>query len=287
MKNIKYLALLLISFTLLISCGQDEVDSVTNPGVLTPTSEINFGFIDANDGQLVLESDPLNAVTFVIGLSSNPLPVATVLTIGVSSSDGTIDGANYPETVIIPAGDTSVDVVVSFSDDGVAEGTNAETFTIEILDADLGDNSDYYLTSGDATRTIDVVDTLPFSVVTEAGPLELVFSWDGSSDLDAFLNTASGTEIDGSQGYTNTEYLTLPSSAADGVYIFQISPWTVSSTAIDWLLEIEVVSHPTQTVYPFTGELLNASGGYSDERDTIEITKSTDGSEVKYTIIQY
>ena len=287
MKNIKYLALLLISFTLLISCGQDEVDSVTNPGVLTPTSEINFGFIDANDGQLVLESDPLNAVTFVIGLSSNPLPVATVLTIGVSSSDGTIDGANYPETVIIPAGDTSVDVVVSFSDDGVAEGTNAETFTIEILDADLGDNSDYYLTSGDATRTIDVVDTLPFSVVTEAGPLELVFSWVGSSDLDAFLFSASGTQIDGSQGFSNTEYLTLPASAADGVYIFIIAPWSVSSAAIDWLLEVEVVSHPTQTVYPFTGELLNASGGYNDIRDTIEITKSTDGSEVKYTIIQY
>ena len=287
MKNIKYLALLLISFTLLISCGQDEVDSVTNPGVLTPTSEINFGFIDANDGQLVLESDPLNAVTFVIGLSSNPLPVATVLTIGVSSSDGTIDGANYPETVIIPAGDTSVDVVVSFSDDGVAEGTTAETFTIEILDADLGDNSDYYLTSGDATRTIDVVDTLPFSVVTEAGPLELVFSWVGSSDLDAFLFSASGTQIDGSQGFSNTEYLTLPASAADGVYIFIIAPWSVSSAAIDWLLEVEVVSHPTQTVYPFTGELLNASGGYNDIRDTIEITKSTDGSEVKYTIIQY
>ena len=287
MKNIKYLALLLISFTLLISCGQDEVDSVTNQGVLTPTSEINFGFIDANDGQLVLESDPLNAVTFVIGLSSNPLPVATVLTIGVSSSDGTIDGANYPETVTIPAGDTSVDVVVSFSDDGVAEGTNAETFTIEILDADLGDNSDYYLTSGDATRTIDVVDTLPFSVVTEAGPLELVFSWVGSSDLDAFLFSASGTQIDGSQGFSNTEYLTLPASAADGVYIFIIAPWSVSSAAIDWLLEVEVVSHPTQTVYPFTGELLNASGSYSDTRDTIEITKSTDGSEVKYTIIQY
>ena len=32
MKNIKYLALL-FSLTLLISCGQDDVDSVTNPGV--------------------------------------------------------------------------------------------------------------------------------------------------------------------------------------------------------------------------------------------------------------
>ena len=68
MKNIKYLALLLFSITLLISCGQDEVDSVTNPGVLTPTSEINLGFTDSNGGQLVLESGG-DAITFVIGLS--------------------------------------------------------------------------------------------------------------------------------------------------------------------------------------------------------------------------
>jgi hypothetical protein len=86
---------------------------------------------------------------------------------------------------------------------------------------------------------------------------------------------------------TEPEYLTLPAGAPDGVYIFQIAPWSVASSAIDWLLELEVVSHPTQTVYPFSGKLLNAGGFYSDIRDTLEITKSTDGSEVTYTIIQY
>ena len=93
MKNIKYLALL-FSLTLLISCGQDDVDSVTNPGVLTPTSEINLGFTDANGGQLVLESDEENAITFVISLSTNPLSVATTITLAGSSSDGTVDGAS-------------------------------------------------------------------------------------------------------------------------------------------------------------------------------------------------
>ena len=291
MKNIKYLALLLFSITLLISCGQDEVDSVTNPGVLTPTSEINLGFIDSNDGQLVLESDPLNlnVVTFVIGLSTNPLPVATVITLGASSSDGTLDGASYPETVTIPAGDTSVDVVVSFSDDGVPEGTDVETFTIEILDADFCGNSDYYLTPGEIKRTIDVTDSFPFFVVTEVGNLEMVFYWSGLSDLDAgIFSVATGGLIDLSQNYDqDPEYLTLPAGAPDGVYIFQIAPWSVASSAIDWLLELEVVSHPTQTVYPFSGKLLNAGGFYSDIRDTLEITKSTDGNEVTYTIIQY
>ena len=176
MKNIKYLALLLFSITLLISCGQDEVDSVTNPGVLTPTSEINLGFTDSNGGQLVLESGG-DAITFVIGLSSNPLPVATVITLGASSSDGTVDGASYPETVTIPAGDTSVDVVVSFSDDGVAEGTDVETFTIEILDADFGGNSDYYLTPGEIKRTIDVTYSFPFSVVKYCLKIFIISAW--------------------------------------------------------------------------------------------------------------
>ena len=288
MKNIKYLALL-FSITLLISCGQDNADSVTNPGTLNPTSEINLGFTDDNGGQLVLETADENAITFTISLSTNALPVATEITLGASSSDGTTDGTSFPETVTIPAGETSVDVVVSFTDDGVAEGTDVETVTIEILDADFGGNFDYYLTPGDITRTIDVTDSFPFSVVTEVGPLEMVFYWSGLSDLDAGLfSVAQGGLIDLSQNYDqDPEYLTLPAGAPDGEYIFQIAPWSVASSSIDWLLELEIVSHPTQTVYPFSGILLNAGGFYSDIRNTIEITKSTDGSEVTYTIIQY
>ena len=142
---------------------------------MNPTSEINIGFTDDNDGQLVLESADDNATTFTISLSTNPLPVATEITLGASSSDGTLEGTSFPETVTIPAGETSVDVIVSFSDDGVPEGTDVETVTIEILDADFGGNFDYYLTPGDISRTIDVTDSFPLSVVTEVGPLNMVF----------------------------------------------------------------------------------------------------------------
>ena len=68
-------------------------------------------------------------------------------------------------------------LVVSFTDDGVAEGTDVETVTIEILDADFGGNFDYYLTPGDITRTIDVTDSLPFSVITTPGNVDIVFYW--------------------------------------------------------------------------------------------------------------
>ena len=282
MKNIKYLALL-FSLTLLISCGQDNVDSVTNPGVHTPTSEINLGFTDANGGQLVLESGG-DAITFVIGLSTNPLPVATTITLVGSSTNGSLDGASYPETVTIPAGDTSVDVVVSFSDDGVAEGTDVETFTIEILDADFGGSNNYYLTPGDISRTIDVTDTLPLSVVTTVGDVDFGFYWGDSSDLDCRIRDAALNSID--IGYTVTpgENVTLPGSVSDGVYTFSIRPWDVASSSIDYLIEMEV---PTGEIYPFNGKLLNATGGWSQEITSLEITKSTNGSVVTYTIIQY
>ena len=184
-------------------------------------------------------------------MSTNPLSVATTITLAGSSSDGTVDGASYPETVVIPAGDTSVDVVVSFSDDGVAEGTDVETFTIEIVDADFGGSNDYYLTPGDISRTIDVTDTLPLSVVTEVGPLELVFAWGGLSDLDAgYFSRFRGLIALSQNVNQDPEYLTLPASAADGVYIFQIAPWSVAGSEIDWLVEFEVVSHPTRNCLP-------------------------------------
>jgi hypothetical protein len=284
MKNIKYLALLVFSITLLVSCGQDDADSVTNPGNLNPTSEINLGFTDDNDGQLVLESADDNATTFTISLSTNPLPVATVITLGASSSDGTTDGTSYPETVTIPAGDTSVDVIVSFSDDGVAEGQGVETVTIEILDADFGGNFDYYLTPGDLTRTIDVTDTLPLVVETTVGDVDFSFFWAGDSDLDCRIRDAFLTTIDSGYSVTPGEFVTLPGSVPDGVYTFSIRPWDVYSSAIDYLIEMEV---PTNEVYPFTSTLFNATGGWSQEITSLEITKSTNGALVTYTIVQF
>lgn len=217
-------------------------------------------------------------------MSTNPLPVATTITLVGSSTNGSLDGASYPETVTIPAGDTSVDVVVSFVDDGVPEGTDVETFTIEILDADFGGSNNYYLTPGDISRTIDVTDTLPLSVVTTVGDVDFGFYWGDSSDLDCRIRDAALNSID--IGYTVTpgENVTLPGSVSDGVYTFSIRPWSVASSSIDYLIEMEV---PTGEIYPFNGKLVNASGGWSQEITSLEITKSTNGSVVTYTIIQY
>ena len=286
MKNIKYLALLLFSITLLVSCGQDDADSVTNPGTLNPTSEINLGFTDDNDGQLVLESSDDNATTFTISLSTNALPVATVITLGASSSDGTTEGTSFPETVTIPAGETSVDVVVSFTDDGVAEGTDVETVSIEILDADFGGYSDYYLTPGGSTSSIDVTDSLPFSVITTPGNVDIVFYWGGFSDLDLALLSPTGDVLQTSIRFDqDPEDVTLLSSAADGTYTIECWPWAVASSAVPYLLDLEF--GPNE-VYSFGGELFNLGGFWSDFRTMMTITKETLGpNEVKYTVVQF
>mgnify|MGYP003323150995 FL=1 len=283
MKNIKYLALL-FSLTLLISCGQDEVDSVNNPGVLTPTSEIHLGFIDSNDDlPLILESgsDP---IVFTIGTNVNPLNVPMTISLGVSSSDGTVDGVSVPGSVVIPAGETSVDVVVNISDDGVAEGTAIETFTIEILDADFGGSDVYYLSPGDITRSFDVTDTLPLIVITTVGAVDFNFTWSDTSDLDCRIRNALGTTIDTGYSVTPGENVTLPAGAPDGVYTFSIRPWFVNSSAIDYLIEMEV---PSGEIYPFDGKLFNATNFWSQEITSLQITKSTDGTEVTYTIVQF
>tara|TARA_R110001632_G_scaffold107700_1_gene217392 strand:- start:6242 stop:7087 length:846 start_codon:yes stop_codon:yes gene_type:complete len=280
MKNIKYIALLLLSVTLLISCGEDDVDSVTNDGVFSPTSEISIGFIDTNDGQLVLESG--GTVSFTIGLSVNPLSVDTEVTLGISSSDGTIDGATYPASVTIPAGSTTVDLDVTFADDGVAEGTTAETFTIEILNADFGGSTVFYLTAADINRTVDVVDTLPVIVVTTPSDVDFNFTWIGTSDLDIRIRDAGLNTIDTGYSVTPDETVTLGQGDADGVYTVSVRPWTVNDPTSDYTIEF-VSPAGTET---FTGTVTLTSGFWADEITVLEITKATNGTEVTYSFVE-
>ena len=282
MKNIKYLALLLFSITLLISCGQDEVDSVTNPGVFTPTSEVNIGFTDANLDLVVLENDtdPAAApITFTIGTGSNPLDIPMTLTLGVSSSDGSPEAVSYPETVTIPAGENSVEIQIDFSDDGVTEGFLPEIYTFEILDVDFGGSDSYYLAPGELTRSITVIDSEP-DVLTSAGPVEITITWsDFSIDLDVLLVTGdqdlSGTVIDSSLGYTTTESVTLPSSE-DGLFSLYMREFYSN-----YPTEFDVsFTFPDGTVKTFLGAKIQAT------TFTFTMLKAPLGSQVGYTLTQ-
>tara|TARA_B110000285_G_scaffold216049_1_gene262977 strand:+ start:2777 stop:3619 length:843 start_codon:yes stop_codon:yes gene_type:complete len=279
MKNIKYLALL-FSLTLLISCGQDNVDSVTNPGEWTPTSEINVGFTDTNGGQIVLENDPTAVpLTFSVGTNINPLGLPITVSLGISSSDGSPEGVSFPSTVIIPADETSVEVSVSFSDDGVAEGFAEEVYTLEILDVAFGTSDVYYLTPGESTRKISVVDSEP-DFTAPPGPVQITVTWSNPvKDLDIFLITGDqdlgGTQLDDSQGVTTTEQMTLPADE-EGVFSVYMYEWN-----FDYPAEYDIS-------FTFPGGQVETFLGAKIESDSFQFTmiKASLGSQFGYRITQ-
>ena len=279
MKNIKYLALL-FSLTLLISCGQDDVDSVTNPGEWTPTSEINVGFTDTNGGQIVLENDPTAVpLTFSVGTNINPLGLPITVSLGISSSDGSPEGVSFPSTVIIPADETSVEVSVSFSDDGVAEGFAEEVYTLEILDVAFGTSDVYYLTPGESTRKISVVDSEP-DFTAPPGPVQITVTWSNPvKDLDIFLITGDqdlgGTQLDDSQGVTTTEQMTLPADE-EGVFSVYMYEWN-----FDYPAEYDIS-------FTFPGGQVETFLGAKIESDSFQFTmiKASLGSQFGYRITQ-
>ena len=200
----------------------------------------------------------------------------------MTSSDGTIDGATFPASVTIPAGSTTADIDVTFADDGVAEGFVAETFTLQILDADFGGSTVFYLTPGDVNRSVDVADVLPVIVVTTAADVDFNFDWTGTSDLDCRIRNAALTTIDTGYSVTPTETVTLGQATPDGTYTVSIRPWTVADVSIDYIFEF--VSPAGSEI--FTGNIMNATPGWSIEIPAIEITKVTDGATVTYTILE-
>ena len=87
---------------------------------------------------------------------------------------------------------------------------------MDILSADFGESSEYYLTTADSQRNIFVIDSAP-SIFTTPGDITITVSWaDLFKDLDIFLVTGdqdlSGNVIDSSQGITTTEVVVLPQS---------------------------------------------------------------------------
>ena len=275
MKNIKYLALL-FSLTLLISCGEDDVDSITNDGIFSPTSEISIGFTDSNDGVDVDEDG--GQVSFTIGLSVNPLSVSTEVTLGVISSDGEVE-ATIPQNVTIPAGENSVTIDITLSNDLLIE--NNEVYTISIIDADFGGSSEYYLTSGNIERSFNIVQP-PLTVITIVEDVDFNFTWSGTSGLDIRIRDAGLTDVDTGYSVTPGETVTMGSAEPDGVYTISVRPWTVADPTSDYT--IEFVS--TGGSLPLTGTLTLGTGFWSEEFNILEITKSTNGTEVTYSFVQ-
>ncbi len=278
MKNFKHIAMLL-TLTLLMGCGEDDVDSITNDGTYSPTSEISVGFTDTNDGLLLLEDGGTS--DFTISHSIGALPNDMVVSLSMSSSDGSVE-ATFPDQVIIPAGQTSVTFTCTLNDDGISG--DMETYTMSISNAVIQGNTDnkYYITTADGSRTLEIADTFPTIVTTTPSDVNFDLNWTGSSDLDCRIRNASLVTVDVGYSTSPGELVTLGQSNLDGVYTFSIRPWFVTDPTSDYTIDF---TYPTG-VETFTGTLTLGASFWAEEFTVLEIEKQTSGSTVTYTITE-
>lgn len=273
-KNIIYIAILSL---LVISC-EDNTESVTNPGEFNGDNliEVKVGFIDTNTSAELTEGEK---TTFKLGLSTI-INGEVKVSINVKSSDGNVEGT-FPSTITLVNGQRAVFFDVTTKDDGVVE---SETYTVEItnVEVNLNTNTEFFVHTGDDSRTIKVKD-IPTPIVTTVGDFTFNFTWSGSSDLDCRLvDSPPTTQYDTGYSVSPGESVTLPSNVPDGDYLFRVRPWRVDDASIDY--SIAAVA-PTET-RTYSGNFMNLTGSWSMEFVVLEINKVTTGTVVTYTMNQ-
>lgn len=280
MKNIKYLLILFVGTFIFTSCENNDFDPAE--ATFTPNVEVNIGFTDQNDDQILLEDG--GTISFNLTLSK-PLPSDGVATLKLTSSDGSITTPGVQEVVFedtytFLAGETEKMVTLTFADDMM---TDSEIYTLEVYNFVQSDPStEYYVVNGDKTRIVNVLDTLPLIIVTTVGDVDHNFTWAGASDLDCRIRNSAGADIDTGYSVTPGETVTLPANAPDGVYTFSIRPWSVADPTSDY--EIEFVT-PTATEV-LMGTVTLGAGFWADEFNVLEVEKTTNGTEVSYELTQ-
>ena len=270
LKNILYIAL----FSLLAVSCEDNTDSVTNPGELSPLpQEVKVSFTDDN-----ATSSPYEGETMTYRLEMPFAITGTVdVEISVTSSDGTVE-ADYPSSITFVDGQSAVFFDVTPTDDGVTED---EVYTIAITDVSFS-NDNYFAWTGENSRVMGVRD-IPTPIVTTAGDFTFNFTWSGSSDLDCRLvDNPPAFQYDTGYSTSPGETVTLVDGVPDGDYLFRVRPWIVSDSSIDYAIEVVA---PTET-RNYTGTFLDLVGGWSMEFVVLEINKATTGATVTYTLNQ-
>lgn len=276
MKQIKKLLFVGV-LALITSCSNDDFGPVE--GTLTPTTQIEVSFSDANNGQTVTESE---MITYTVALSNEATQNLTV-EFTVSSSDGTTDTngeeVTFTNPLVIPAGTTSVDLPVTFNDDMVLD--TAETYTITISNV-TPTLPDAYILLGDATRTA-VVEQAPAVVTTTAGDVKVSLGWTAARDMDLHIFDGAPTDprppyssaIYSSAGSANPETVIYQSSRADGVYSVFINQWAFTAD-VDYTMTFDFPDGQ-QLVYDSTVTM---------DSYVFTMEKVTNGSDVTYTIVQ-
>lgn len=275
MKNIKNLIYLLVVSLMVVSCGQDEVESITNFGQFTSLDQVKVSFKDTNNNMSIFEGD---TIQYRIGMPQAVDGKVEVM-LEVTSTDGGVE-ATFPNPVVLDRGQSEVLFDFIPTDDMTQESESYDITIKEIKVTLIDGSTDFFTFSGDNKRTLKVKD-IPTPIVTTVGDLDFNLTWSGNVDLDCRIRNSSSSTIDTGYSVSPGESVTLPSSAPDGDYTFSIRPWS-PITSTDY--NIELVA-PTES-RTYSGTLANLGGFWSAEPLILQVNKVTAGSVVTYTITE-
>lgn len=289
MKKIKLSIYTLLLSLAIVSCESETTNLVE--GVATATEQVVIGFSDTNLKTDVLENG--GTATYQISLSK-PLPVDGVVVFDINSSDGSIESTagvgevSYNE-VKIPAGETSVNVTFTFTDDTVSDAEEIYSVSIKNLNVSQTLTKHFVtLKEDNGIRTINVYDTLPLVVEAPLGDADIVLNWAGSEDLDLYLRSEAviTSTVIANSWYSQPEEVTITQALADGDYYLGLDNYDVATPySIPCTLAINFAGGKSEVLLTSLDTVATAAA--NGEPDVwYKINKTTNGTKVVYTIIK-
>ena len=289
MKKIKLSIYTLLLSLALVSCESETTNLVE--GVATPTEQVVIEFSDTNLKTDILENG--GTATYQVSLSK-PLPVDGVVVFDISSSDGSIEstagvGEVSHNEVKIPAGETSVSVTFTFTDDTVSDAE--EIYNVSIKNLNVSETLiKHFITLNEKSdaRTINVYDTLPLVVEAPLGDADIVLNWPGSEDLDLYLRSEAKitSTVIANSWYSQPESVTITQALADGDYFLGLDNFDIATPySVPCTLAINFAGGKSEVLLTSLDTVATAAA--NGEPDIwYKINKTTNGSKVVYTIIK-
>ena len=249
MKKFKYIKgfIIILSVFLTGACSVDDDLPITPDAITKITAQTAV-----NSVRIANTEDTYSVVVNF----SNPLSSLSRLTYSVGSSTMEIDLAKGATQVELPVDMSGANILV-------------KTLTIKdlkIINANTDKVSPSISENQNSTTIIKGIDV--------NNDVTFVLTWNDNSDLDCDVRDSAATIIDISQGFTDTEMVTLPETSADGEYFFTVRPWTINSNP----LECYVTVINGENVSSYTGSLVDALPRYGTIANFVKITKTTDTS---------
>lgn len=251
MKNIKFIPLVLIALSLIVSsCAIDDDDAVVGQTIITKT--VSF----ATD-QVIVPS------------SSTPYNAAVLIDLAFGTDaliEYTVNGVNSGAT--IPFGNVSGGLPLDVSEEGLIY----EVTMTDISVLEKPDNVDAVIDQANRTIQVIVLNVPP----VDPNALQVVMTWSNpaGNDLDLWITDDPVTVgFVASQSISPLEDVSFSNAFPDGTYNILAREWSSVDPTTDVLM---VVVHPDGTVETFSDSIVQGSNfNYFVKFDKVGSTYTT------------